>query len=119
VVYPHHKGAGTEVWPPVAHLFEQPYELPLIGSQLDVLRCDEAAVEGNRATVLMEHDNETGARRVTVDNEGGIKVQQLELRAGDQDLLEGVEGLVGSRVLGEGLLQQLRERAGLIARNSG
>jgi hypothetical protein len=35
---------------------------------------------------------------------------RLECRVGDQGLLEGVEGLVGSRVLGKVLLQQLRER---------
>jgi hypothetical protein len=96
----------------VAHRFDQPNELPLIGGQLGVLQCDWAAVEGNRATILMGHVNETGARRVTVDDEGGIEVRQLEHRAGDQGLLEGVKGLISSRVLGEGLLQQLRERAG-------
>jgi hypothetical protein len=36
--------------------------------------------------------------------------RRLECRVGDQGLLEGVEGLVGSRVLGKVLLQQLRER---------
>jgi hypothetical protein len=96
----------------VAHRFDQPNELPLIGGQLGVLRCDGAAVDGNRATILIGHVNETGARRVTVDDEGGIEVRQLEHRAGDQGLLEGVKGLISSRVLGEGLLQQLRERAG-------
>jgi hypothetical protein len=32
VVYPHHKGAGPEVWPPMAHRFDQPNELPLFFS---------------------------------------------------------------------------------------
>jgi hypothetical protein len=106
VVCPHHKGAGPEVWPPMAHRFDQPNELPLIGGQLGVLRCDGAAVEGNGATVLMENGTKIGAKRVAVVDEGGIEVRQLECRASDQGLLEGVEGLVGSRVPSEGLLFQ-------------
>jgi hypothetical protein len=78
-----------------------------------MLRCDGAAVEGNGATVLMEHGIETGARRIAIDNEGGVQVRQLECRAGDQGLLEGFKCLAGSKILGEGLLlQQLRERMG-------
>jgi hypothetical protein len=96
----------------VAPCFDQPNELPLIGGQLGVLWCNGAAVEGNGATVLMEHGTKTSARHVAVDDEGGIEVWQLECRAGDQGLFEGVKDLVGSRVPGEGLLQQLRERAG-------
>jgi hypothetical protein len=75
VVCPHHKGAGPEVWPPVVHRFDQPNELPLIGGQFDVLQRDRAVVEGNGATVLMEHITETDARCVAVNDEGGIEVR--------------------------------------------
>jgi hypothetical protein len=75
VICPHHKGMGPGVWPPVAHRFDQPNEFPLIGGQLGVLQRDRAAVEGNGVVVLMEHGTKTGARCVTVDDEGGVEVR--------------------------------------------
>jgi hypothetical protein len=65
-----------------------------------MLWCDGPTVERNGATILMQHDAETGARRVVVDDECGVEVGRLECRADDQRLLDGVEGMVGSGIPG-------------------
>jgi hypothetical protein len=83
VVCPHHKGARPEVWPLVAHRFDQPNELPLIVGQLGVLQCDGAIVEGNEAAVLMEHDTKINVKHIAVDSDGGVEVRQLECRDSD------------------------------------
>jgi hypothetical protein len=39
-------------------------------------------------------------------------MMKVASKSSDQGLLEGIEDLVGSKIPGEGLLQQLRERTG-------
>jgi hypothetical protein len=63
----------------------------------------------NGVTVLMEPRAIPNARGVAVDNEHGVDVQELQSRPGDQDLVEGVEGLICRQVPGKGLLHQLCE----------
>jgi hypothetical protein len=104
VVCPHHKGVCLEVWLPVTHRFDQPNELPLIGGQFGVLRCDGAAVEGNGPFLC------SMALKSVLDT--SQLMMKVASKSSDQGLLEGIEDLVDSKISGEGLLQQLRERTG-------
>jgi hypothetical protein len=49
VVCPHHKAARQEVRAHVAHRLYKLDELPLIGDQHGVLRCDGVAIQGKGA----------------------------------------------------------------------
>jgi hypothetical protein len=66
----------------------------LISGQLGVMRRYATTIEGNGATVLMEHCGKPGAQGIAFDNEHDIEVWELQSRPGDQGLIEGVKGLI-------------------------
>lgn len=68
----------------------------LVSRDLGVLWRHRSAVERDRPTVLMKHGAKSRAGGVKVDDEGGIKVQQLQGWAERECLLEGDESLLRS-----------------------